>query len=433
MDQNPMQSVKEALLNYVKSMNEASGPQALYTLSNTALRQIDLIEIPGAQMSERDVQFRTRFYQGVVDRASAFASQVQPSAQTKQQLDALMTQVEDFRNRINGQSDRIRKLEAERDRLSGELTSLQSSNMIAQTNLEKQKEQLLQAQQEKKRLEAELHRCSPAVIKQMEAENRRLAQEVSEAEQVSTDLEKMHANLDQRLQEQIAQNTILQDEIDQLPEADRRLVEDYEALLTQRDRILHAQEECSPERAQALQDEIDQLQPALDQLEKRYSAVQAVHAALQQAHQLQLEENEAQEEGVFQIITDCLDRLEGNLGSTQEQLTAAQERAKHFRENLTDCEHRRRHYSSWLNADKPPLQALLHHELLSQSEYRQLCATLSPEECESIGNLMRETEDNLRRLDQFLSICMSVASEDEYYTRNRSETNEEYANNHGGR
>lgn len=289
----------------------------------------------------------------------------------------------DLRERCRAAKEQTETARQQRQNLSAETTTAEAALTAAQ-------QALAAAQTEHTRLQNALKDYSAAAITRQEQENRRLLGILSQAEQ--------------QMQTMAADNTTLQERLEQfqrdlwtIPTENKRLLDEYKKQQTLLEELHHAQETCSPEKQAALQTEIDKLSPEVTAHQKAAEALQARKQALSE----QLEQVSGTQQ---QLSTETLQYINDFLATVRPLLTAEQDAiqqtvttADTFQKNLAHCLSQQQRYHHWLTADRTPLTAMMAH--LSVQEAQQLHQTLDLSAIDSIKELMKRIEKDLGELD----------------------------------
>lgn len=432
MEQNLVQYLKTSLQSIADSLSEKSTPQTLYQSILSLMKPLDTVEPPVSAMTESDIQYRIRFYNSICTRMNKLAEQIAQrpaSAKAQQQMDELRTLVNTLGSDLSGASAELQELQTRRDELTQQLANLRSEVLVAEQRVTTLQSDFEQQQLVNQSLHEKAAAYSVSRTTALQEENRELAQQVSEAERIFNDLQNTHKRLQERLAEQEAANAALQHEIDSQPPVLIFLVDKHAELAQRLERLKNAEVECSAEKQQELQNEIDQLRPRVEKLKADHDAIRAEIDRLNESCSMQITANSKDEEEFFRLLTGCMERLQDSVSTSLEKLRAAQEEAELFRANIEECRRLRDHYSGWLTSIKPPLETMIEKLQLSPTENRQLYATFNPAQCDSVRQILNDVAANLEKLDQLLAAGMTGAMQDERETRLRSDTNERFARN----
>ena len=302
---------------------------------------------------------------------------------------------------------------AERDRQQQELKELQAQNEKLRQETEPIQTALEEAKTAQRMLERMGAEYTPEKLQAQKEINDRLLDELNARR---TELQKRkdeQAAQEKENKELEGQIRALEVDIQAQPAHRAELVDQKAALQARLDALRTAETECSPERQQELQEEIDRLTPVVTQLQETAGDLRERLAALKETHSTLDQNKQVLESDVLDCITACLDGLEPLVTEHRSTLEEVQQRADALAANVEECQALRQRYAAWWDEVRTPLEGMEAALTAQGVDVSNLRATLDPGQCGRVQELNRRLEEGLRDLDAILERCFEACQQDQ--------------------
>ena len=268
------------------------------------------------------------------------------------------------------------------------------------------------------RLRAQLESCSPDIIEIKKTANQQLLLQVASRTQELEDLNKKAGELKDENERTARDVQDMQALIDALPRENAQLYEQYQGLKTLLGELQKAEIECSVERQQELQAQINALTPVVGELQVAVDTLSNRINSLNEQQIIYDEKKQRLSTTVLELIEDSLEDLEGILIEHEASLLKIKETADTLAFKISECQKIREEYKNWFDVYISALEAMI--AALEYPENVSLRETLDVGQVSAIRGMMEQTGRNLEALDQILSKCAQTAQVDLERIRRRA-------------
>ena len=346
-------------------------------------------------------------YGNIFDRVESFAQKAEDALgveKTRRALTAGILKMEDLQRKQIELDEKLNEVRQKTAYLDGEIKSLQPRVETAQQeyhNLQAVHNGLLLMQEE----------FSPEKIEAQRKSNSELLQQVTkqnlELNSLQAEEKKQQAGLDQ-IRRDI---TDTKNRIEAIPEEHFRLLQEYEQKQAYLERLQRAQQDCSPEKQQALAEKIAKLQPVTENLEAEMGQLQNHYDRLSRAKTELDQQNQILETNLLELLEESMGELNLVMADHRRELFAVKQQADEYQQSLDECRDIRRGYSDWFGADRVQLNAML--AALDRRENLQLSGSLNVRCQNKVRKLFGQVESNLEELDRILKACAVASRKDQ--------------------
>ena len=384
------------------------------------------------QQQKQQLEQSNQAEQQHITQLSATAAALQNQKAQLTTANGTLTQLENTLQQVNGQLADVKQRETELNQAVIRTTQEHKIVAAAIRKLEEDRAQASAAfealKQQENQLNADLKKYSPAVLANLEATIETLTQQFAASEEQWTNLSGEKRVWEKRLEDQTQTNEQLTQEIAQQPEELRLLQEAHEDLTRRLNETIHAQEMCSVEKQQALQEQIDEQEPIAQKLTEQYQTLQQrADELLQTITELQ-QNKDAALLALYPQFTSGLDYVMRSVGGMNAEMESLYEDAIAFDKHVQTCANRMEYLKEWYHVDQTPLQKLQERlGTMTPSENEQLLKTMDPANINRVRDLFDAAQDALTELDNILKAVIKAAQHDEKFMNLKATTNEQHA------
>ena len=324
--------------------------------------------------------------------------------------------VRNFADRLHATDDTARmeneRMQREISQVQKDLDSQSTDNTAMLKKLMQLKDDYANACARYRRMQEEMDSFYPEAYNSQMEQNRILNGQLEDAQRLMDSAQQEHARLANELDEIKVRISRVNEQIDELPEEIRSLGDEFESRERHLDRLRRAEEEFTPERMAALEDEIAHLENRNAVLEQAVRELKNTRSNLSDTHvQLESEQQRLQSE-VLERINACLSGLRDAAGLEKEKVDNIRNEADDLRAQLEECERLRREYAAWLEADESPIETV--RAILSRRDPldAELDRTLDPTKNGRLNELAGSVKQELEEMDRLLKECFAAAGRD---------------------
>lgn len=371
----------------------------LGVVGSVSVEQIDEMELQDLQAGYLSLaQMIVQFYQTMGNRGGA-ASGEQVHAGVLADLQA--------------QQEKITRAQTQLEKDKQELEKLKADNASVQAEINKYEDERKQQEQIRESLTAMLKNCSSEVIQQQRAENDALLVTLNVSKSTLAELQEKEKELITESKKVTFEISQVEASIQGIPEENKRLLEEYEEKQELLDKLRKAEVDCSEEKQKELQDKIEELIPVVEKLESAYETLSNRLEDLEQQNTYYSSENQTLSTNVLEKVQAALRDLDKIVTEHKEILEAVKKQADTLSDNVKNCDEMRMEYADWFDVNETPLEAMIKRLEYSEEESQQLRESLNPISINQVKRLMKEVHVNLEQLDKIAANCVVAIRKDQ--------------------
>lgn len=390
-----------------ESILEKSGvelAQGLLETCGALLRLAEEAADPG-QLEAFDQDMLTDGYQTVAQRVSTYIKRAGLESEGSEALTQGSAETLEERKRKRAQ------LAMEDQQRSQEIQDLNRQIADLNNSIEDKKRDEASLAVTKAGLEDSLAEYTPERLAKLQAENRRLFEEVTRARAEFEEKDAQRADQEQQLRE-------LQEQIDALPQTLKDLRGEMDRLEAERKRIQEAEETCSEEKQAQARTEIEAL---AKQLEEDRAAFEELSRHLDELRRSKTEydaEAEQLSTDAIALMNSSIRALRPKLEKHRLALERIREENAQLEESYRGCLEMRKRYEEWFTNDRTPLERLM--DALKEEGSLNLKGTLNLSNCERVRAAFERIRADLDYLDGVLTRAAQAYGQDLQKLRERS-------------
>lgn len=315
--------------------------------------------------------------------------------------------------------DEYRRILKKRDQFLLDLEAQRAKNQAVLRELMQLKDDYANACAQHRRMEEELESFYPDGYNEQLRQNALLNSQLEQAGKQMDEAQQEHARLTNQLNEIKERISRLEGQISEIPEETRVLGAEFVEQEQFLERLRRAEEEFTPERREALEEEIAQTEERNAGLERAVRELENTRNSLKDVNiQLDSEQHRLQTD-VLERINACLTGLKEAAGLHKEDIDSIRKTADELRGQLDICEQMRRDYAEWLEADMNPMETI--RSVLSRHDPldAELSKALDPTKDGRIRELNSSVRKELEEMDVLLRECFAAAGRDRSVISNK--------------
>lgn len=291
------------------------------------------------------------------------------------------------------------------------LEALLKKNTELKKRAEQKKQELSQAKQIHNSLVEMEKECTLEMIKNQKEKNSELLSHITKNRSELENLREEEKRLSKET-ETLNQNILeLSEKIKEVPEDNHKLLTQFEKQKEVLDRLLTAKSDCSEEKQQELQKQIEELSPAVEELQSNCEILKNRMETLTQKQIEYDKEKQKMSTNILQVINESLSELSQVMKEREAALQEVKKTADTLAENVETCDKMREEYADWFEAVQTPLESMI--VSLNRPEFTELKNTLNLKEIAVVKKLFEDIRHNLNELDGILEKCVAATRKDQ--------------------